>query len=182
ADGAIREARRRAAAEPERYYYADQYNNPENVRAHYETTGPEIWQQTHGRVRAFIAGVGTSGTFVGVGRRLKELNPRVWLVEVQPESPLHGIEGLKHMPSALVPGIYDAGLADERVTISTEEAHETARRLARAEGLLAGASGGANVAVAARVAREHGPGDVVVTVLPDGGERYLSEPWLEAAS
>jgi len=180
-DGAIREARRRAAADPARYYYADQYNNPENVAAHYRTTGLEIWRQTRGRVTHFVAGLGTSGTFVGVGRRLRERRPDVRLVALQPSSPLHGIEGLKHMATAIVPGIYDPALADEVREIETEAAQAMARRLAREEGLCAGISGGANVVGALEVAREAGPGAVVVTILPDGGERYLSERWLEEA-
>jgi cysteine synthase B len=176
-DGAIREARRRAAANPERYFYADQYNNPENVRAHYEGTSVEIWEETEGRITHFVAGLGTSGTFTGVGRRLREYRPDVRLVAVQPDSPFHGIEGLKHMATALVPGIYDPALADETVRVATEEAQEMALRLAREEGLLAGPSGGANVAAAARVAASARPGAVIVTVFPDGGERYLSEAW-----
>lgn len=180
-DGAIREARRRAAADTEHYCYADQYNSPENVRAHYETTGPEIWQQMQGRVTHFVAGLGTSGTFVGAGRRLRECNPRVRLIAVQPDSPLHGIEGMKHMATAIVPGIYDPELADETIEVGTEEAQTTARRLAREEGLLAGVSGGANVAAALRVAAEAGPEALIVTLLPDGGERYLSQRWWNGA-
>jgi cysteine synthase B len=178
-DGAIREARRRAAAEPERYYYADQYNNPENVRAHYEGTGVEIWEETRGRVTHFVAGLGTSGTFTGVGRRLRRCRPDVRLIAVQPDSPFHGIEGLKHMETAIVPGIYDPGLADATVRVQTEDAQQMAVRLAREEGLLAGPSGGANVAAALRVASALTASDLVVTVLPDGGERYLSEVWWE---
>jgi cysteine synthase B len=176
-DGAIREARRRAVAATERYFYADQYNNPENVRAHYENTGREIWEQMQGRVTHFVAGLGTSGTFVGTGRRLREYNPRVRLIAVQPDSPLHGIEGMKHMATAIVPGIYDHDLDDETIEVSTEEAQAMARRLAREEGLLSGVSGGANVAAALRVAAEAGHEAFIVTVLPDGGERYLSQRW-----
>lgn len=176
-DGAIREARARAAAEPARYYYADQYDNPANARAHYETTGPEIWRQTRGRITHFVASLGTSGTFTGTGRRLRELREETTLVAVQPSSPFHGIEGLKHMETAIVPGIYDPSLADDVVLVETEEAQREARALALEEGLLAGTSGGANVAAARRVAEAAGPGAVVVTVLPDRGERYLSEPW-----
>lgn len=186
-DGAIREARRRAAADPERYFYADQYNNPENVRAHYETTGAEIWEQMgrerkgegEGRVTHFVAGLGTSGTFIGAGRRLREYNARVRLIAVQPDSPFHGIEGMKHMATAIVPGIYDAALADDFMEVGTEEAQTVARRLAREEGLLAGVSGGANVAAALRVAAEAGPEAGIVTLLPDGAERYLSQRWWE---
>jgi cysteine synthase B len=178
-DGAIREARRRAALEPERYYYADQYNNPANVAAHYHTTGPEIWRDTSGRITHFVAGLGTSGTFVGTGRRLRDYVRSIQLIAVQPTSPFHGIEGLKHMATAIVPGIYDLQLADAVVEVQTEEAQATARALARREGLLAGVSGGANVAAALRVAEHAAAGSVIVTVLPDGGERYLSEPWWE---
>jgi len=177
-DGAIREARRRAAAEPATYFYADQYNNPANVRAHEEGTGVEIWRQTRGRITHFVAGLGTSGTFVGTGRRLRRMNSAVRLIAVQPASPFHGIEGLKHMPTAIVPGIFDATLADETLAVATEEAQEMARRLGREEGLLAGASGGANVAAALRVAASAPRDSLIVTVLPDGGDRYLSEPWL----
>jgi cysteine synthase B len=178
-DGAIREARRRAAEAPERYFYADQYNNPANVRAHYETTGVEIWRQTRGRVTHLVAALGTSGTFVGSGRRLREYRRDVSLIAVQPESPMHGIEGVKHMATAIVPGIYDPTLADRTLEVRTEEAQDLTRRLAREEGLLAGVSGGANVAAAVRIAAELGPDEVVVTLLPDGGERYLSERWWE---
>lgn len=177
-DGAIREARRRAA-DSERYFYADQYNNPENVRAHYETTGAEIWEQMEGRVTHFVAGLGTSGTFIGAGRRLRECNPRVRLIAVQPNSPLHGIEGMKHMGTAIVPGIYDPALADETMEVGTEEAQTVARRLAREEGFLAGVSGGANVAAALRLVAKAGPEALIVTLLPDGGERYLSQRWWE---
>lgn len=178
-DGAVREAKRRAAANPDRYYYADQYNNPENVRAHYDGTGVELWRQTAGRLTHFVAGLGTSGTLVGTGRRLREYNPAVSLVGVQPDSPMHGLEGIKHMETAIVPGIYDPGLADRVLTVDTEAAYDTALRLAREEGLLAGPSGGANVAAALRVAAELPSSDLVVTLLPDGGERYLSERWVE---
>ena len=175
-DGAIREARRRFAADPDRYFYPDQYNNDFNWRAHYDTTGPEIYRQTGGRVTHFVAGLGTSGTFIGAGRRLRELNPAIALASVQPDSPLHGLEGLKHMESAIVPGIYDATLADHDVRVSTEEAHALTRRLARDEGLLVGISSGANLAGALRVAQS---GAVVVVVFCDGGERYLSERFWE---
>lgn len=176
-DGAIREARRRAAEEPDRYFHADQYNNPANVEAHYHTTAPEIWEATEGRVTHFVAMLGTSGTFVGTGRRLRELRPDVELISVQPDSPFHGIEGAKHMASALVPGIYRPELADRTLSVRTEEAQAMARRLAREEGLLTGPSGGANVVAALRVAEALPPEALVTTVLPDGGERYLDEPW-----
>ncbi|HEV8657361.1 MAG TPA: cysteine synthase family protein [Thermoanaerobaculia bacterium] len=174
ADGAVAEARRILAADPSRYFYADQYNNPANWRAHYDTTGPEILAQTEGRVTHFVAGIGTSGTFVGTGRRLREHNRNVRLIAVQPDSALHGVEGLKHLASASLPGIYDPSLVDEVITISTEEAQATVRRLAREEGLLVGVSSGANVAAARRVVSRISEG-VVVTILCDGGLRYLSE-------
>jgi cysteine synthase B len=173
-DGAIREARRLHAANPGAYFYPDQYNNEANWRAHYDTTAPEILSQTGGRLTHFVAGLGTSGTFVGVGRRLREAIPHVRLVSVQPDSPLHGLEGLKHMDSAIMPGIYDPSLADEDLRISTEEAYGVVRRLATEEGLLAGVSSGAALAAAVRVARDAGHG-IVVTIFPDGGARYLSE-------
>jgi cysteine synthase B len=178
-DGAIREARRRIEAEPDRWFYPDQYNNPENWRAHYDTTGVEIWRQTEGRVTHFVAGLGTSGTFTGVGRRLKGLDSKVKLVAFQPDSPFHGLDGLKHMATAIVPGIYDPALADREVTVSTEAAYEMTRRLAREEGVLAGPSGGAAVLAALDVAAELSSG-VVVTVFPDGGARYLDDRfWTE---
>ncbi len=178
-DGAIREARRRAAEFPERYFYADQYNNPANVRAHYENTAPEIWEQTGGRVTHLVVSLGTSGTFVGTGSRLRELNGGIRLISVQPDSPFHGIEGLKHMGSAIVPGIYRTDLADEELAVRTEDAQAMARRLAREEGLLVGPSGGANVEAALQVARTLSEEELVVTLLPDGGERYLDDPWWE---
>lgn len=177
-DGAIREARRRFAADPPRYFYPDQYNNPFNWRAHFDTTAAEIWEQTAGRVTHFVAGLGTSGTFIGTGRRLRELNPAIRLVSVQPDAPLHGLEGLKHMASAIVPGIYDPALADVDVGVSTEEAYAVTRRLAAEEGLLVGISSGANVAGAQKALDGYAGGPppaVVVVVFPDGGERYLSE-------
>ena len=179
-DGAIREARRRAAAEPERYFYADQYNNPANVEAHFRTTAPEIWEATEGRITHFVAILGTSGTFVGTGTRLRELGPGVELVSVQPDSPFHGIEGAKHMASALVPGIHRPEVADRTISVRTEEAQAMARRLTREEGLLAGPSGGANVVAALQVAEELPQDALVVPVLPDGGERYPDEPWWNA--
>jgi S-sulfo-L-cysteine synthase (O-acetyl-L-serine-dependent) len=179
-DGAIREARRLHEAAPGRYFYADQYNNPANWRAHYETTAVEIIEQTGGRITHFIAGLGTSGTFVGTARRLREWHSSIPLVAVQPDSPLHGIEGLKHMGSAIVPGIYDATLADENLVVSTEEAYALARRLSRDEGLLVGPSSGAALAACLRVASDVDRG-VLVTVFPDGGDRYLSETFWTTA-
>ena len=171
-DGAIREARRLYQADPGAYFYPDQYNNPLNWRAHYDTTGPEILEQAGGRLTHFVAGLGTSGTFVGVARRLRESGGDVVLASVQPDGPLHGIEGLKHMDTAIVPGIYDPSLADRDVRIDTDAAIAMTRRLAREEGLLVGISSGANVVAALAVAE---PPAVVVTILCDGGERYLSD-------
>jgi len=173
-DGAIREARRLYAENPESYFYADQYNNPANWKAHYETTALEIWNQTGGRVTHFVAGLGTSGTFVGTSRRLKELNPEIKTISFQPDSPFHGLEGLKHMESAIVPGIYDPGVADANLEADTEEAHEYARRLGKEEGLLVGVSSGAAVACALKLATALESG-VIVTIFPDSGDKYLSE-------
>lgn len=180
-DGAIREARRIYAADPSGYFYPDQYGNEANWRAHYDTTAAEIIEQTHGAITHFVAGLGTSGTFVGVARRLREFNPNIRLISVQPDSPLHGLEGLKHMDSAIVPGIYDPSLADEDLRVSTEDGYEFTRRLAAREGLLVGISSGAALAAAIRVAQEIESG-TIVTVFPDGGEKYLSERfWDEGA-
>jgi cysteine synthase B len=166
-DGAQLVARELSARAPEKYFYPDQYNNPANWRAHYEGTAPEIWEQTEGRITHFIAGLGTSGTFVGTSRRLKELNPAIRAISMQPDSPLHGLEGLKHMASALVPGIYDPALADQNVEVSTEDGQEMARRLAREEGLLVGTSSGANVLAALRLALSLPEASVAVTILCD---------------
>lgn len=179
-DGAIRVVREIVEADPGRYFYPDQYNNPANWIAHYETTGPEIFEQTGGRITHFIAGLGTSGTFMGVGRRLRELNPGTRLISMQPDSPFHGLEGLKHMETAIVPGIYDDQLADEQIEVSTEEAFETVRRLARQAGWLVGISAAANVAAAIKVANRIDEG-VIVTILCDDGSKYLSEKLWEAA-
>jgi len=167
-DGAQREARRRAGAEPSRYFYPDQYNNPSNPRAHYSSTGPEIWAQVGGRVTHFVAGVGTGGTISGVSRFLKEQNPGIRVVGVEPPGPIHGIEGLKHLPTALRPSTYDAPLVDATVRVETDDALAMQHRLAREEGLSVGASAGAAVWAAVRVGLST-PGSVVVTVLPDGG-------------
>jgi cysteine synthase B len=178
-DGAIREARRLAAANDPCCFYPDQYNNEANWRAHYETTAVEIVEQTRGRLTHFVAGLGTSGTFVGTGRRLRKECPGVTLLSVEPDSPLHAIEGLKHMATAIVPGIYDPTLADRHLEVSTEAAHACARRLARDEGLFVGPSSGAALAAALEVADEIDAG-VIVTVFPDGGDRYLSDRfWTE---
>ncbi len=174
ADGAIREARRLNEEDPDRYFYADQYDNDANWRAHYDTTAVEILEQTDGRITHFVAGLGTSGTFVGVGRRLREFNRDVELISVQPDSPLHGIEGLKHMDTAIRPGIYDPSLANEDVRISTERAHALTRRLAAEEGLLVGVSSGAALGATLDLATRIRTG-VIVTIFPDSGTRYLTE-------
>jgi cysteine synthase B len=183
-DGAIRKARALYAQHPDRYYYADQYNNPANWQAHYETTGVEIWQQTEGRITHFVAGLGTTGTFVGVGRRLREYRRDIQLISLQPDSPFHGLEGLKHLDTAIVPGIYDPTLADANLPISTEDAYAMARRLAREEGLLVGVSAAAAVVGSLRVAeailrdaetRGIEPHAVIVTILCDSADKYLSE-------
>jgi len=177
-DGAILKARELYAAEPDRYFYPDQYNNPANWRAHYMSTGPEIWRQTHGAITHFVTGLGTSGTFMGVGRFLQETAPHVRLIAMQPDSPFHGLEGLKHMDSAIVPGIYDPALADENREISTEDAYAMVKRLAREEGILVGVSSAANLVAALQVANELDEG-VIVTIFCDNGDRYLSERFWE---
>ena len=154
---------------------ANQYDNLSNSQAHYEQTGPEIWEQTGGRVTHFIAGLGTSGTFIGTARRLKAYDARVRCISMQPDMPLHGLEGMKHMPTAVVPGIYDPSVADEEVVVGSHDAQDMARRLAREEGLLVGVSAGANVYAAVRLARTLPPDSLVVTVLCDAGSRYLSD-------
>ncbi len=173
-DGAIRRVRDLAEAEPDRYFYANQYDNPANWQAHYQTTALEIFEQTGGRVTHFVAGLGTSGTFIGTARRLKELNPRVRVISFQPDSPFHGLEGMKHMARAILPGIYDPAVADENLEISTEAAYAMALRLAREEGVLAGISSAAAMVAAVKVA-ETAPQGVIVTVFPDSGDKYLSE-------
>jgi cysteine synthase B len=177
-DGAIRHVRRLYESDPDQYFYPDQYNNPANWQAHYDTTGPEILSQTGGRVTHFVAGLGTSGTFVGTGRFLRARKPDVQLVSVQPDAPLHGLEGLKHMDSAIVPGIYDAALADVDMRIGTEDAYDCTRRLATEEGLLVGISSGAALCAGLKLARTMAAG-VVVMIFSDGGEKYLSERFWE---
>ena len=177
-DGAQKVARELAEKNPDTYFYPDQYNNDANWRAHYSTTGLEIWRQTNGRVTHFVAGLGTTGTFVGTTRRLREFNPMLYAVSAQPESPLHGLEGLKHLPTATVPGIYDAELANENLTVTTEEAQAMTRQIAREEGLFVGPSSGANILASLKVAGRLDPGAVVVTVLCDGGGKYLNEGFL----
>jgi cysteine synthase B len=177
-DGAIREARSRFTENSGMFFYADQYNNEFNWRAHYDSTALEIWEQTEGRVTDFVAGLGTSGTFVGTGRRLRELNPGITLTSVQPDAAFHGLEGLKHMETAIVPGIYDPAVADHDLGVSTDEAYRMTRRIAAEEGLLVGISSGAALAGAFDMLRAdggHRDPRVVVIVFPDGGERYLSE-------
>ena len=177
-DGAIREARRLYAEDQEKYFYPDQYSNPANPRSHYESTAPEIWEKTNGEITHFVAGLGTSGTFVGTASRLKEYNPDIKVVSFEPDSAFHGLEGMKHMESAIVPEIYDPTVADENRLASTEDAYEMVKRVARDEGVLIGISAGAAVATALEVAREieHG---VVVTILCDGADKYLSESFWE---
>ena len=174
-DGAQIAAKELAAKYPDKYFYPDQYNNEANCKAHYQATAPEIWEQTGGRITHFIAGLGTTGTFIGTARKLKEFNPNVRAISMQPDSPLHGLEGMKHLETAIVPGIYDAAVADENVEVATEDAQEMTRRLAREEGLLVGVSAGANVFAAIRLARESKKDAVIVTILCDGGGKYLSE-------
>jgi len=183
-DGAIRKARELAANEPERFCYMDQYSNDANWKAHYETTGPEIWRQTAGQVTHFVAGLGTSGTFVGTVRRLRELNPSLQAISMQPDSPFHGLEGLKHMATAIVPAIYDPQLADRNLEVETEAAYAMAKRLAREEGLLVGISAAAAVVASVRIAQEEaaaGREATIVTVLPDSADKYLSERFWEEA-
>lgn len=183
-DGAQRLARELAESEPNRYVLLDQYNNDANWRAHYETTAPELIEQSRGGLTHFVAALGTTGTFTGVGRRLKAFNPGIRMIAVQPDSPLHGIEGVKHLETAAVPGIFDASLIDDVVQVSTEAAMEMARRLAREEGLLVGVSAGANITAALKLAEQFDHG-IIVTILCDSGSRYLSDPFwneTEAAS
>ena len=173
-DGAQRKAKELAAAEPERFFYPDQYNNDANWQAHYHGTGPEIWRQTEGRITHFVAGLGTTGTFMGTGRFLKEKSPQIRLISMEPASPLHGLEGLKHLATAIVPGIYKASLADETTVVETEDAYIMCRALAREEGLFVGISSGANIHAAMQIAKGLKQG-VVVTILADSGDKYLSD-------
>lgn len=177
-DGAIRKARALAAEQPDKYLYADQYGNEQNWKAHYRTTGNEIWRQTEGQVTHFVAGLGTSGTFMGTTRRLKELNPKIQCISMQPDSPFNGFEGLKHMATAIVPPIYDASLADENIYMETERAYEIARELGRKDGLLVGVSAAGAVATSLQIAEREaraGREAVIVTILCDGADKYLSE-------
>ncbi len=176
-DGAIRLARKLKEENPDKYFMPDQYNNPENPRSHYETTAVEIWEQTQGRITHFLAGLGTSGTFMGTSKRLKEFNPDIVTVSIEPEEALHGLEGMKHMPTSIVPGIFNASFPDESVRVSTENAYDTMRELLTKEGIFVGHSGGAVAYATLEYASRVDEG-VFVTVLPDGGYRYLSgELW-----
>lgn len=177
-DGAIRKAREVAAAEPDKYFYADQYSNDENWKAHYRTTANEIWEQTEGRITHFVAGLGTSGTFVGTTRRLRELNPAIRCISMQPDSPFNGLEGLKYMPTAIVPRIYDPTLADANVEMPTETAYKMVKSLARNQGILVGISSAAAVAASLQIAEQEakaGRDAVIVTILADSAEKYMSE-------
>ncbi|MBI4909545.1 MAG: cysteine synthase family protein [Acidobacteria bacterium] len=179
-DGAIRECRKIYETNPDLYFYPDQYSNPANWKAHFETTAPEIIRQTEGRITHFVAAMGTSGTFVGTTRRLKRDLPHVQCISAQPATGFHGLEGLKHMPTAIVPAIYDDTLADDNIWLDTEDAYVMVRRLAREEGLLVGISAGGNVVAARKIGRElarRGETGVIVTVLCDGASKYLSEPF-----
>ena len=183
-DGAIRRARELAGNDSDRFCYVDQYSNDANWLAHYRTTGPEIWQQTAGQVTHFVAGLGTSGTFMGTARSLKELNPAIQAISFQPDSPFHGLEGLKHMATSIVPAIYEPHLADRALEIETEAAYAMAKQLAREEGLLVGVSAAAAVVASLKIAAEEsaaGRKAVIVTVLPDSAEKYLSERFWEEA-
>jgi len=177
-DGAIRKAREVAAAEPDKYFYADQYSNDENWKAHYRTTANEIWEQTDGRITHFVAGLGTSGTFVGTTRRLRELNPAIRCISMQPDSPFNGLEGLKYMPTAIVPRIYDPTLADANIEMPTETAYKMVKSLARNQGILVGISSAAAVAASLQIAEQEakaGREAVIVTILADSAEKYMSE-------
>ncbi len=173
-DGAQLRVKEIVAENPDRYFYPDQYNNPANWRAHYNTTAPEIWNQTDHCITHFVAGLGTTGTFVGTSRRLKEFNSSISCVSFEPDTPLHGIEGLKHLPTTLTPGIYDPALADINLSVSTEDAYEMVRRLAREEGMYVGISSGAALAASLKLASRLSSG-TLVTIFPDGGARYGSE-------
>jgi cysteine synthase B len=180
-DGAIRRVREIYAADPQKYFYPDQYSNPANPSAHRETTAVEIWEQTHGRITHFVAGLGTSGTFVGTASRLKELNPAIRAISLQPDSSFHGLEGMKHMATSIVPRIYDPRLADEDFPVETEDAYKMVRRAAREEGLLVGVSSGAALWGCLEIVRRLPPNThaVVVTIFPDSGDKYLSERFWE---
>lgn len=178
-DGAILKAREVYAEDPDLYFYPDQYSNPANWQAHYHTTAVEVYAQTQGKISHFITGLGTSGTCMGVGRRLREYDPKIQIIAMQPDSPFHGLEGLKHMQTAIKPAIYDESLPDRHIEVATEEAQVMVRKLARQEGLLVGISAGANVVAAMKIAQEISEG-VIVTILCDAADKYLSERfWLD---
>ncbi|MDR2761814.1 MAG: cysteine synthase family protein [Planctomycetaceae bacterium] len=174
-DGALLKARQLYNENPEKYYYPDQYNNNENWKAHYNNTAAEIWEQTNQKITHFVAGMGTSGTFTGTARRLKEFNPSIKTIPMQPESPLHGLEGMKHMASTILPGFYDPTLFDGQINVSTEEAKKMTRKLAEETGLFVGVSSGANVLAAVKLAEKLSPNEIIVTILCDNGHRYLSD-------
>lgn len=177
-DGAIRKARELVAAEPDKYFYADQYSNEENWKAHYRTTANEIWEQTEGCITHFVAGLGTSGTFMGTSRRLRELNPDIRCISMQPDSPFNGLEGLKFMPTSIVPRIYDPSLADANIEMPTETAYKMVKSLARNQGILVGVSAAAAVATALQIGEQEAKAEreaVIVTILPDSAEKYMSE-------
>ncbi len=176
-DGAMRKARELYAEKTDEYFYADQYSNEANWRGHYETTGIEIWEQTHGAVTHFVAGVGTGGTIMGTGKRLKQFNPHIQIIAVQPDSPFHGLEGLKHLETSMIPKIYDPNFPDQTVKVATDTAQQIVRKLAR-EGVLIGPSSGAALAASTTIADQIDTG-TIVTILPDGGERYLTERFWE---
>ncbi|MEK8023657.1 MAG: cysteine synthase family protein [Candidatus Hydrogenedentota bacterium] len=179
-DGAQKAAREIYSADPEKWFYPDQYGNDNNWRSHFETTGPEIWRQSEGQITHFCSVIGTSGTYVGVGRFLKKAAPHVKIVEIQPDSPFHGLEGIKHLPSVNVPAIYDETVKDETIEVSTEDAQQMCLRLAREEGMLVGPSSGANVVVASRIGERAGKSAAVATILCDDGTRYLHDDfWME---
>ena len=180
-DGAQIAAKELVKKFPDKYFYPDQYNNENNWKAHFETTAPEIWEQTNGRITHFVTGLGTTGTFVGTSRRLKDFNPFLQAISMQPDSPLHGLEGMKHLETAIVPGIYDATVADKNVEVATENAQTMTRKLAREEGLFVGVSAGANVFAALRQAQELKTDAVIVTILCDGGGKYLNEEFWDEA-
>ncbi|MBI5678479.1 MAG: pyridoxal-phosphate dependent enzyme, partial [Planctomycetes bacterium] len=172
-DGAMIEAKRLVSEEPSKYFYADQYNNPSNWKAHYETTGVDIWKQTGGEITHFIACLGTSGTLMGTGRRLKEYNPDIQVISVEPSTPIHGLEGMKQMSTSIVPGIYDEHFPDRKLMVDTEDAYTAVKRLASEEGFFVGYSSGAALVASLKVASEIDRG-LIVTIFPDRGDRYLS--------
>lgn len=180
-DGAQLKAKELFQKFPQKYFYPDQYNNPANWQAHFSTTAPEICRQTNGRITHFLAGLGTTGTFIGTSRGLKKFNPNINTISMQPATPLHGLEGMKHLATAIVPGIYDASVADAETTVETEDAQSAARRLAKEEGLFVGVSSGANVFAALELAKKLKENAVIVTIFCDGGGKYLNESFWDEA-